>query len=274
MTSFSPLQSRGWSLTTRRWLPALLVFTGLVLVAPEAMAQAADDDTAGEATRMIDQVLAAGGWMVPIAICSLMTLALVVLNSLQLTTKKFCPPDLKENLMANMQEVRVRSAIELASQSPTYLGRMMTVSLPFVDATDPETLGRERVEDAIAEFTVKENRPYMAWISYLSVLAQASPMLGLLGTVVGMVKAFATLSTTGGADPDALAGDISLALMTTMGGLIVAIPSVFAYYFFRNQLAKVVAACHEAAAEMIDAAIATVNADHQFAKVPEGLQGE
>lgn len=74
----------------RRLLPLFLVVAGMLAFAPEAFAQA-DDDTVGTPTRMIDQVLAAGGWMVPILICSLLTLALVVLNSIQLTTKKILP---------------------------------------------------------------------------------------------------------------------------------------------------------------------------------------
>ena len=175
-------------------------------------------------------------------------------------------------LLDHMQNCRVRSAIEVSSTSPTYLGRMSATALPHVDATEPETLGREAVEDSMAEFTIRENAGHMTWISYLGLLGQIAPMLGLLGTVVGMLGAFSTLSLSGGADPSALAGDIGLAMVTTASGLIIAIPSVFFFFFFKNRLNKLVADCHLAASDMMDASIAAVNADQQMAKVPEGLQ--
>src|SRR5690606_36645043 len=107
---------------------------------------------------------------------------------------------------------RVRSAIELAASHPSYLGRMVAYSFPNIDATRPEDLGRDQIEDAMADFTVNENRKIMTWVNYISVIAQASPMLGLTGTVIGMVSAFGTLQTSGAADPSQLAGDISVAL--------------------------------------------------------------
>jgi biopolymer transport protein ExbB len=111
------------------------------------------------------------------------------------------PDDLKAALMDHMANCRVRSAIELAASHPSYLGRMVAYSFPNIDATRPEDLGRDQVEDAMADFTVNENRKIMTWINYISVIAQASPMLGLLGTVIGMVSAFGTLKVSGGRRP-------------------------------------------------------------------------
>lgn len=254
------------------WLPALLVFgvvAAMVLIAPEVAAQ---DEDAIERTTFLEKLGQAGLWMAPIYLCSLIMIGLYVFNFIQLSKAKFCPDPLRMTLLEHMQACRVRSAIEVASTSPTYLGRMLTQALPHVDATDPESLGREHVEDSIAGFTVNENRPYMTTLGYFSILGQAAPMLGLLGTVAGMIGAFGTLETQKGADPSALAGDISTALFTTAGGLIIAIPSIFGYFFFRNRLNGLVATCHSSASDMMDAAINTVNADQQLAKVPEGLQ--
>src|SRR5690606_41761576 len=66
--------------------------------------------------------------------------------------------DLKMALMDHMTNCRVRSAIELAASHPSYLGRMMAYSLPNIDATRPEDLGRDQIEDAIADFSINENR--------------------------------------------------------------------------------------------------------------------
>ena len=273
MTQNSPLKPA----TKRRQFAPIFIVLGVLLVTilimPHGFAQDAAD-AAGDVAKKrtaLDYIKDAGIWMVPLGICSMAMIALVVYNFMQLTAAKFAPAELKMALLDHMQNCRVRSAIEVSSTSPTYLGRMSANSLPHVDATEPETLGREAVEDAMAEFTIRENAGHMTWISYLGLLGQIAPMLGLLGTVVGMLGAFSTLSVSGGADPSALAGDIGLAMVTTASGLIIAIPSVFFFFFFKNRLNKMVSDCHLAASDMMDASIAAVNADQQMAKVPEGL---
>lgn len=88
-------------------------------------------------------------------------------------------------------------------------------------------------------------------INYFSVIAQAGPMLGLLGTVAGMILAFQTLSSSGGGDPSAFAGDISMALVTTAGGLLVALPAIFCYFIMRDRLQSMVALTDESADELM-----------------------
>jgi biopolymer transport protein ExbB len=216
-------------------------------------------------------VLAGGPTMFFIGAAVLAFIALSVYNFMSLTKTKFCPDDLKAALMDHMANCRVRSAIELAASHPSYLGRMVAYSFPNIDATRPEDLGRDQIEDAMADFTVNENRKIMTWVNYISVIAQASPMLGLLGTVIGMVSAFGTLQVTGSADPAQLAGDISVALLTTLWGLINAIPCIIVFYILKNRFASLVAESVHSAEEMINAAVATVNADTLYAKIPEGI---
>tara|TARA_B100001250_G_scaffold372255_1_gene357610 strand:- start:742 stop:1572 length:831 start_codon:yes stop_codon:yes gene_type:complete len=252
----------------------LAVLTFLFYSAPELLAQDADadaDDVVAKKT-MLDNVTDAGIWMLPLLLASIAMVALIVYNFMQLTESKFNPPDLKVSLHDHMANCRVRSAIEVASTSPTYLGMMVTAALPNVDATDTESLGREDVEDAIAEFTVKQNRGHLTWIGYLGVIGQIAPMLGLLGTVVGMMGAFNTLASQGQADPSVLAGDIGLAMVTTASGLIIAIPSIFFFFLLRNKLNGLVASCHNDLSEMLDASHQAVNSDQAMAKVPEGFQ--
>lgn len=249
------------------------VLTFLFYSAPELLAQ---DEVDAEETvakkNMLDNVLDAGLWMVPLILASIAMVALVVYNFIQLTESKFNPPDLKASLHDHMSNCRVRSAIEVASTSPTYLGMMVAAALPNVDATDTDSLGREDVEDAIAEFTVTQNRTHLTWIGYLGVIGQIAPMLGLLGTVVGMMGAFNTLAAEGQADPSTLAGDIGLAMVTTASGLLIAIPSIFFFFLLRNKLNDLVSNCHSDLSEMLDASYQAVNADQAMAKVPEGFQ--
>lgn len=276
MIKTSSLQFQAQSRRRFFLLSLLLTVIGFLFYSvPDLLAQAADAAVEGEeeeAVTMFDNVKQAGLWMVPLILASIAMVALIVYNFIQLTAAKFKPEDLKMALLDHMANCRVRSAIEVASTSPTYLGRMLASALPHVDATDPETLGREEVEDAVAEFTIRENRAHMNWIGYLGVIGQIAPMLGLLGTVVGMMGAFNTIGSQGQADPSALAADIGLAMVTTASGLIIAIPSVFFFFFLRNRFNGLVAACHQDMSDMLDASYQAVNAEQAMAKVPEGLQ--
>ena len=248
------------------------VCLGSVLFAPALLAQDAATEEAAESSQSFLDLLVLGGWaMIPLGLCSIALVFLAVFNFIQLTKSKFCPGELEASLMDSMRNCMVRSTIEVASTSPTYLGRMMAYSLPAIDATKTDDLGRTSVEDKMADFTMKENRSYMNSITYLSIIAQVAPMLGLLGTVSGMISAFGVLASTGGTDPQKLSGSISEALITTAAGLAIAIPALALYFFFRNKLSSLVSDCHSSGEEMMDVAVASVHGDELLAKVPEGL---
>ncbi len=241
------------------------MFTAPALLAQEAV-------KVGAPKNALQKWVLDGGWtMLFIGAAVLGFITLTVYHLMTLTKAKFCPSDLKMALMDHMTNCRVRSAIELAASHPSYLGRLAAYALPNIDATSPEDLGRDKVEDAMADFTTNENRKIMTSINFLSVIAQASPMLGLLGTVIGMVGAFGTLSEVGSADPSQLAGDISVALLTTLWGLINAIPTIISFYIIKNRFAGLVAESVHSVEEMLNAAVATVNADTLYAKIPEGI---
>lgn len=249
--------------------PKLLAPAALLLSSGSLFAQ----EAAAEKNALEKYVFDGGPTMIFIGLAVVALIALCIFNFLNLSKSKFCPADLKAALYDHMANCRIRSAIELAASHPSYLGRMLAYALPNVDATRPEDLGREGVEDAIADFAINENRNNMTWINYVSLVAQAAPMLGLLGTVIGMVQAFGVLAETGSADPSVLAGKISVALLTTMWGLITAIPALLAYFFFKNRLNNLVAESHHTAEELLNASIATINPDAHLSKIPEGLAG-
>ncbi|MFM2170017.1 MAG: hypothetical protein RI957_246 [Verrucomicrobiota bacterium] len=257
--------------SSRTKLVAALVTTSLVTM-PAVFAQtAAAAPAAAKKTLLTKWVIDGGPTMLFIGAAIVAFIALTVYNFMNLTKSKYCPDDLKMALMDHMQNVRVRSAIELAASHPSYLGRLVAYSFPNIDATRPEDLGRDQVEDAMADFTTNETRKSMTWINYISLCAQASPMLGLLGTVIGMVGCFGTLAESGSADPSQLAGDISVALLTTLWGLVNAIPCISMFFYFKNSLATHTSDSIKAAEDMLNAATATVNADTIYAKIPEGI---
>lgn len=250
---------------------AWMVGTALtVLTALPAMAQEVASPSEKTA---LERFLLEGGplTLFIVAIGMLSLVSLTVYNFMNLTKAKFAPDDLKGALLDHMANCRVRSAIELSASHPSYLGRMLAYALPNIDATRPEDLGRDKVEDAIADFSINEARKQMTFIQLLSLVAQAAPMMGLFGTVFGMIEAFGTLSSNNGADPSLLAGDISIALLTTMWGLVIALLSLFAYFFFKNKFNALVADAHNTAEGLVNSSIQTVNQDAHLAKIPEGI---
>jgi biopolymer transport protein ExbB len=246
-------------------ITAFLCFPSLLLA--QAPTGAVPESKSWLQTWVID----GGFWMFPIGICFLAAVAYTVLCGIVFQRSKFNPDPLKAELLVLMRECRVRSALDAAAGSTSFLGRMMTAALPHFDATQRPDLGKESVEDAMAAFATAEIRPYQKWVGYFSVLAQICPMLGLFGTVVGMVGAFAVLAATGGAEPAALAGNISVALLTTWGGLMVAIPCLFLFFFYRNRLNDLVADTLRDGEELVNAAVHAVNGEAKAARIPEGL---
>jgi biopolymer transport protein ExbB len=105
--------------------------------------------------------------------------------------------------------------------------------------------------DAAAEALDEEEHRQMVWVNYLNIFATLAPMIGLLGTVWGMIEAFDKLATTSG-DAKQLAGGIKIAMVTTAGGLIVGIPAMFFYFFFRDRLQGVMTTVQKHASFAID----------------------
>jgi len=244
---------------------------GLGLGAISLSTMAASAQAVQEKNFLQQWIIDGGITMIPIVIVLFAIIALVVYNAMALKRDKFIPADLKANLLQLMAECRVRSAIELAATSPSYMGRLAAYALPNVDAHQPETLGRDQVEDAIADFVANESRRIQPWLNMLSLCAQVSPMLGLFGTVQGMVGAFASLGRTGQADPAQLAGDISVALLTTFWGLVNAIIAVPCYFFMKGKASNLVAEAVGSVEEMVNTSINTINAEAQLSRIPEGL---
>jgi biopolymer transport protein ExbB len=234
---------------------------------PEAPPEA----TAPEEITLL-QLIRSGGWaMWPLGAFSVAIVMLALYNGIALRTQQFNPPGLVQQLRRHMRAFEVRSAFETAQASPTYLGRMLTRALPSLDASDRETLGREKVQEAMGDFALRANGRYMLYINYFSILAQASPMLGLLGTVSGMIKAFSTMGREGMGDPTLLAGHISEALVTTACGLMIALPALFCYFVYRNRLIQLIGQCVDAADELLDLGLEAVHPHPLVDRLPNGF---
>jgi biopolymer transport protein ExbB len=141
------------------------------------------------------------------------------------------PEETRDEVEALLAEKKYREAIEFAQDDESYLGQVVSAALN--EASNGYAAMERAVEEAGDAEAVKLLRP----IEYLNVMGNISPMIGLFGTVFGMIVAFqALVSGGGGADPVELAGGISTALVTTFWGLIVAIPALSAYALIRNKI--------------------------------------
>ena len=263
------------SMITRIGVRALSLMTAAMIALPGLVLAQEEGEATAKQTNMLQKWVIDGGWtMIPLVILFFITIMLVVYVAMQLNKKNFAPAALRDELVALMGECRVQSAIKIATESPTYLGRLVAYALPNVDANRPEDLGKDAVSDAVADFTANERPSLMRFVDLIALSGSTAPTIGLFGTIQGMVEAFAVLAETGQADPTTLAGSISVALLTTFWGLIISLIALPVFYF-QNKLAKArEAECINAVEDMMNAAINTLNGEAMLARIPEGFGGD
>jgi biopolymer transport protein ExbB len=161
--------------------------------------------------------------------------ALTVQHFMGLRRDNIVPLQLVEAFEAHLNEKKYQEAYELAKGDESFLGQVLSAGLAKLSA------GYEKAVESMQETGEEEVMKLEHRLSSISVIAVISPMVGLLGTVWGMVLAFETLATSGGAPkPDELAQNIGMALVTTLIGLIIAIPALMFHNSFKNRIAKLV----------------------------------
>jgi biopolymer transport protein ExbB len=193
------------------------------------------------------ELFKAGGWIMwPLLICSIIAIAIIVERFILLQQNKVSPPELITQIWQwlRFNQVDKNRIRELQSNSP--LGRILAAGLASKESSRDIT--RESIEDVGRHVTVQLERNLTA----LGTIAAISPLLGLLGTVVGMIKVFAAITTEGVGNPEVLADGISQALLTTAAGLLVAIPTIIFYRFFRGKISTLVVDMEEQAIKLID----------------------
>ena len=170
-----------------------------------------------------------------IMLLSVVALALIIENVVSLKRDKLAPPELIDEIQALFDEEKFQEAMELCEDEPSYFTRVCGAGIAKIGHPF------EAMEKSIEEMGDEESIKLHQKIGWLSLIANVAPMMGLLGTVMGMVKAFNEIAASQGqANPADLASGISQALLTTMLGLIVAIPVTAAFAFLRNRLIKTI----------------------------------
>ncbi len=175
---------------------------------------------------MIEVLRSGGPVMIPLAACSVLALAVIVEKLWNLREQKVLPAGEVEHLRSLIDDGRFERAAEYARSRP---GPLTNILYPAIEARhEPREFIREVVRDAGRQEVPALER----YLGVLGTVASVSPLLGLLGTVLGMIQVFAVISQQGIGQADALAGGISQAMITTATGLAIAIPSLVAYNYF------------------------------------------
>ena len=166
---------------------------------------------------------------------SFILVALLVMCFLQIRTTVFLPPALSEQFETHLEAKEYQPAYELVKNDDSYLGRVLAAGMGKLQTGYPAAV--TAMEEAQGEEQMKLEHK----ISYVSLIGALAPMLGLLGTVTGMVSSFKKIADNPGVapKPDQLAGGISTALVTTLIGLWIAIPAILFFQMFRNWLEEI-----------------------------------
>jgi biopolymer transport protein ExbB len=193
------------------------------------------------------EIVEAGGWlMAPIIVCSVIAVAIVLERLWTLQSKRVLPANLAAQVWDWIQknELDAKHIQQVHASSP--LGQVLAAGLTYRQA--PREVVKEAVEDA-GRHVVHELERYL---NPLGTIAAITPLLGLLGTVSGMIRAFTAITAQGVGNPTVLAGGIAEALITTAAGLTVAIPSLIAYRFLRGRVDGLVVMIEKEAIRFIE----------------------
>ena len=188
-----------------------------------------------------------GGFiMYPLALLSIVALAIIAervwfLRRARMDTKEFMS-SINEALAANQIE-------KAASVCEEYQGPLGSV---FREALKKHSRSREEIENAIEGTGSVEVAKMESNLIVLGTIGKMSPLLGFFGTVIGMIKAFESIASSGLGDPQVVAGGISQSLITTAAGLAVAVPTVFAQYLFIHWINRFVLEMQESSIKFLD----------------------
>ena len=193
------------------------------------------------------EIVTAGGWlMLPIIACSIVALAIVIERFVTLRENRILPDNLVADVwrMASNRQLTEEKVREIQQGSP--LGRVLAAGL--LDRTQQ----RETMKASIEEVGGHVAHELGKHLNALGTIAAVTPLLGLLGTVVGMISVFTNITTVGVGNPAQLAGGISQALITTAGGLMIAIPSLMFHRYFRAKVDGLVVGMEKESLKLVD----------------------
>jgi biopolymer transport protein ExbB len=228
-------------------LLAVFLFAWFSLAVPTARAQednAAAENKAAEPSKAADQpkqstnifmhIIKSLSWFAPIMlVVSIALIALIMLLIMELRMGSAIPPGFVEDFTETVNKRKFKEAFEMAKEDGSFLGRVMTTGMSRLQYGIDDA--RESAFNMVE--SVKAGKDQL--ITYLATIGTLGPMLGLVGTVWGMILSFMELGRGGSPNPAKLADGISHALVVTLVGIALSVPAIFCHAFFRNRLIRI-----------------------------------
>ena len=204
---------------------------------------------------MWEIVRAGGPLMWPIIVCSIVAAAIILERLWTLQDKRVLPPDLSHKVAQLIDANQINDKVIAAREQNSPLGRVLAAGL--ANRHRPREIMMERLQDTGRHVIYELER----FLNSLNMIAGVSPLLGLLGTVTGIIKAFNAIQAGGMGDPRMLSGGIAEALITTAAGLTVAIPALIGFRMLRGKVDRIVIQMEKDALRIADAVDAAADRD-------------
>lgn len=208
--------------------------------------------TRGRTREMFETVKAGGPVMVPIILCSIVALAIIIERLWTLREQRVVPEELTDKVWQWVENRTLSDKQIRALEQHSALGRILSAGIS--NRHRDRAVMIEAIEDAGRHVTHDLER----YLGMLGTIAAVSPLLGLLGTVVGMIRTFRAITVAGVGDPTAMAGGIAEALITTAAGLIIAVPALMAYRYLRGRVDSLVIRMEKESLKLVQAIDRTI----------------
>jgi biopolymer transport protein ExbB len=194
------------------------------------------------------EIVKAGGWlMAPISLCAIIAMGIILERFWTLQQKRVIPEDLTAKVWGWVKKDALDQHQIQTLHQGSPLGQILAAGL--INRNREREVMKDSIEDT-GRHVVHELERYL---DTLGTVAAITPLLGLLGTVIGMIKVFAAITTHGVGNPTVLAGGIAEALITTAAGLTVAIPSLIGYRYYRSRVDALVVNMEKEAIKLVEA---------------------
>lgn len=206
---------------------------------------------------MFEIVQAGGILMLPIILCSVLAIAIVIERFWTLKPSRIAPKNMLPDVWSKIKQNQLDASELRDLRNSSALGQILAAGL--VNAKSGRTIMIESIEQAAGHVIHEMSR----YLNLLGTISQITPLLGLLGTVLGMIRVFSEIMAQGTGNANVLAGGISEALITTAAGLTVAIPTLLFYRFFQRKIDTLVIELERESIKLVDALHSSRTVDYK-----------
>ncbi len=207
------------------------------------------------------ELVFAGGWMmIPLILASIIAVAICIERFWTLQSEKVAPKHLLAQVWSWIKNNELDGARLKQLKQDSHLGSILAAGL------SNSKHGRDITKEAIEQAASSAIHEMERFLSTLGTIAAVAPLMGLLGTVVGMISVFNAIMTLGTGNAGVLAGGISEALVTTAAGMMIAIPALVFHRIFQRRIEEIVVLMEQEAVKLVD----VLHGDREVSETPEG----